>query len=81
MDDVARNLVGRYYVRLKEVHINWTHKTGPKRGREAYIPIPAKYAYSFNIHKSEIYTCVYPDSGETVFLKAAGSQSRREYAT
>ena len=80
MDDVARNLVGRYYVRLKEVHINWTHKTGPKRGREAYIPIPAKYAYSFNIHKSEIYTCVYPDSGETVFLKAAGSQSRREYA-
>ena len=80
MDDVARNLVGRYYVRLKKVHINWTHKTGPKRGKEAYIPIPAKYAYSFNIRKSEIYTCVYPDSGETVFLKAAGSQSRRDYA-
>lgn len=80
MDNVERRLVGRYYVRLKEVHINWTHRTGPKRGKEAYIPIPAKYAYSFNICKGDIYTCYYPDSNETVFLKAAGSQSRHEYA-
>lgn len=80
MDNVERRLVGRYYVRLKEVHIKWTHRTGPKRGKEAYIPIPAKYAYSFNICKGDIYTCHYPDSNETVFLKAAGSQSRHEYA-
>lgn len=80
MDNRERILVGRYYVRLKEVHINWTHKTGPKRGKEAYIPIPAKYAYAFNILKSRIYTCIYSDSGESVMVKAAGSQSRREYA-
>ena len=80
MDNVERRLVGRYYVRIKEVHTNWTHRTGPKRGKEAYIPIPAKYAYFFNICKGDIYTCYYPDSNKTVFLKAAGSQSRREYA-
>ena len=75
-----KKIIGRYYVRLKEVHINWTHKTGPKRGKEAYIPIPAKYAYAFNIMKSDVYTCTYADSGEIVRVKAAGSQSRREYA-
>ena len=80
MDDRENQLIGRYYVRLKDVHINWTHRTGPKRGKEAYIPIPAKYAYVFNIRKSDIYTCIYSDSGESVLLKAAGSQSRREYA-
>ena len=37
MDNKARNLLCRYYVRLKAVHINWTHKTVPKRGKEAYI--------------------------------------------
>lgn len=80
MDHTDKILIGRYYVRLKEVHIKWTHKTGPKRGKEAYIPIPAKYAYAFNILKSDIYTCIYADSGECVSVKAAGSQSRREYA-
>ena len=80
MNDAEKILIGRYYVRLKEVHINWTHKTGPKRGKEAYIPIPAKYAYAFNILKSDIYTCTDTDSGKSVLVKAAGSQSRREYA-
>lgn len=80
MDNAEKILIGRYYVRLKDVHINWTHKTGPKRGKEAYIPIPAKYAYAFNIMKSDVYTCTYADSGESVRVKAAGSQSRREYA-
>lgn len=75
-----KKIIGRYYVRLKDVHINWTHKTGPKRGKEAYIPIPAKYAYAFNILKSDIYTCIYADSDESVLVKAAGSQSRRDYA-
>lgn len=80
MNNTEKILIGRYYVRLKEVHINWTHKTGPKRGKEAYIPIPAKYAYAFNILKSDIYTCTDTDSGKSVLVKAAGSQSRREYA-
>ena len=80
MDHNEKILIGRYYVRLKKVHIFWTHKTGPKRGNEAYIPIPAKYAYAFNILKSDIYTCIYADSAERVLVKAAGSQSRREYA-
>ena len=80
MDDRENQLVGRYYVRLKDVHINWTHKTGPKRGKEAYIPIPAKYAYAYNVLKSETYTCTDVNSGECVLVKAAGSQSRREYA-
>lgn len=80
MDNTEKVLIGRYYVRLKEVHINWTHKTGPKRGKEAYIPIPAKYAYAFNILKSELYSCTDIVSGERVLVKAAGSQNRREYA-
>lgn len=80
MEHTNKALIGRYYVRLKEVHIKWTHKRGPKRGNEAYIPIPAKYAYSFNIHKSDIYTCISADTGASVLVKAAGSQSRREFA-
>lgn len=73
-------LIGQYYVRLKEVHINWTHRTGPKRGNEAYLPIPAKYAYGFGILNGDIYTCNYIGSDQTVMLRAAGTQSRRNYA-
>ena len=80
MGNRENELIGRYYVQLKEVHINWTHRTGPKRGNEAYLPIPAKYAYAFEIKKGTIYTCTYLDSGETVLLKAAGSQGRHDYA-
>ena len=80
MDIRENELIGRYYVQLKEVHINWTHRTGPKRGKEAYLPIPSKYAYAFEIKKGTVYTCTYLDSGEMVLLKAAGSQGRREYA-
>ena len=80
MDNRENELIGRYYVQLKEVHINWTHRTGPKRGKEAYLPIPSKYAYAFEIKKGTVYTCTYLDSGEMVLLKAAGSQGRREYA-
>lgn len=80
MDIRENELIGRYYVQLKEVHINWTHRTGPRRGKEAYLPIPSKYAYAFEIKKGTVYTCTYLDSGETVLLKAAGSQGRREYA-
>lgn len=80
MDNSSKVLIGKYYIRLKNVHINWTHKTGPKREKEAYIPIPAQYAYSYGILKSYVYTCTYSDSGETVQLKAAGSQSRHSYA-
>lgn len=77
---MADRLIGRYYVQLKKVHINWIHNTGPKRGKEAYLPIPAQYAYIFGILKGDIYTCKYLESGETVELKAAGTQSRRDYA-
>ncbi len=80
MEITSKTLIGKYYVRLRNVHINWTHNTGPKRGKEAYIPIPAQYAYSYDIKKSDIYTCSYADSDELVQLKAAGSQSRHEYA-
>ncbi len=80
MNNIERLLIGRYYVRLKNVHINWTHNTGPKRSEEAYIPIPAEYAYAYNIKKGEVYYCYYSGSDETVLLRAAGSQSRREFA-
>ena len=74
------NFIGSYYVRLKEVHINWTHNTGPKRGKEAYIPIPAEYAYAYEIKKGTAISCQCMGTEEIVNLKAAGSQGRREYA-
>lgn len=74
------NIIGQYYVRLKDVHIKWIHRTGPKRGNEAYVPIPAKYAYGFEIKNGDIYTCNYIGSDQVVQLKAAGTQSRRSYA-
>lgn len=80
MDNATTSLVGMYYVRLKSVYIDWGRVAGRRRGNEAYIPIPAKYAYAYNIQRSRIYACTYSDSGETVSLKASGSQSRYGYA-
>lgn len=71
---------GSFYVRLKNVHLHWTHNSGPKRSNEAYIPIPAKYAYYFEIKKGTVYQCILPDSSDRLTLKAAGSQGKKEYA-
>ena len=76
-------LLGRYYVQIKNAHIHWgeRRKTASRkiRGNESYIAIPASYAYEYNIRKGDIYQCRY-SSGHIEELKAAGSQSKRDFA-
>lgn len=76
-------LLGKYYIQIKDVHIYWGERrrttSRKKRDKESYIAIPASYAYEYNIRKGEIYECV-SDDGKTFELKAAGSQSKRDFA-
>jgi len=76
-------LLGKYYIQIKDVHIYWGERrrttSRKKREKESYIAIPASYAYEYNIRKGEIYECV-SDDGKTFELKAAGSQSKRDFA-
>lgn len=77
-----RELIGSYYVRLLESHIKFGNndpERAKKRKNEAYLPIPAQYAYAYNI-KHEEFNCRFIDTDENVILKAAGTQSKREYA-
>lgn len=75
--------IGAYYIQLKDAHINWgTHRktdTRKLRDNEAYIAIPAEYAYAYNIKKGDIYTCNINNKVK-IELKASGSQGRKEYA-
>lgn len=45
-------ITGVYYIQLKDAHINWGkhRKTNTRKLREeeAYIAIPAEYAYAYN---------------------------------
>lgn len=76
-------LLGKYYVQIKDAHIHWGEKrktTSRKiRKNESYIAIPASYAYEYNIKKGEVYECT-TDNGQVYELRAAGSQSKREFA-
>ena len=76
-------LIGKYYVQIKDVHIHWgeRRKTATRqiRKKESYIAIPAGYAYEYNIKIGDVYECL-SDSGQVYELKAAGSQSNRDYA-
>lgn len=76
-------LIGTYYIQLKDAHINWGkhRKTNTRklRGEEAYIAIPAEYAYAYNIKKGNVYVCCLEDN-KKIELKASGTQSRRDYA-
>ncbi|MBC5709640.1 ATP-binding protein [Hungatella sp. L12] len=76
-------IIGVYYIQLKDAHINWGkhRKTNTRklRDEEAYIAIPAEYAYAYNLKKGDIYLCVL-ENGKSIELKASGSQSRKEYA-
>lgn len=77
-----RELIGSYYVRLLESHIKFGNndpKRAKKRKEEAYLPIPAPYAYAYDIRHEE-FQCRFINTGEEVILKAAGTQSKREYA-
>ncbi|MBD9053474.1 MAG: ATP-binding protein [Holdemanella biformis] len=77
-----RELIGSYYVRLLESHINFGNndpKRAKKRKDEAYLPIPAQYAYAYKIKHDE-FQCRFNNTGEEVVLKATGTQSKREYA-
>lgn len=77
-----KELIGNYYVRLLESHITFGNndpERARKRKNEAYLPIPAQYAYAYNIKHNE-YTCKFNDTGEETLLKATGTQSKREYA-
>lgn len=75
--------LGKYYVQIKDSHIHWgeRRKTASRKIREneSYIAIPASYAYEYNIRKGDIYKCKYL-SGHIEELKAAGSQSKRDFA-
>ena len=51
---------GNFYIAtLKKTHLGWgTHRTTnsrPKIKNEGYIPIPSKYAFSFNITRCALY--------------------------
>ena len=76
-------LLGKYYVQIKDAHIHWGERrktTSRKiRSKESYIAIPASYAYEYNIKKGEVYKCI-SDTGQIYELKAAGSQSMRDFA-
>lgn len=76
-------LLGKYYVQIKDAHIHWGERrkttTRKIRKKESYIAIPASYAYEYNIRKGEVYKCV-SDNGHIYELKAAGSQSKRDFA-
>ena len=76
-------LLGRYYVQIKDAHIHWGERrktTSRKiRSKESYIAIPASYAYEYNIKKGDVYRC-FSDNGQVYELKAAGSQSKRDFA-
>lgn len=76
-------LLGKYYVQIKDAHIHWgeRRKTTTRKihKKESYIAIPASYAYEYNIRKGEVYRCTC-DSGQVYELKAAGSQSKRDFA-
>ncbi len=76
-------LIGSYYIQIKEVHIKWGElrntSTRTKRKEESYIAIPASYAYMYKILKGVVYQCEW-DNGQKCELKAAGSQTKREYA-
>ena len=76
-------LLGKYYVQIKDAHIHWGERrktTSRKiRKKESYIAIPASYAYEYNIRKGEVYKCT-ADNGQVYELKAAGSQSKRDFA-
>lgn len=77
-----RELIGSYYVRLLESHIKFGNndpERAKKRKDEAYLPIPAQYAYAYNIKHDE-FQCRFENTGENVILKATGTQSKREYA-
>lgn len=77
-----RELLGSYYVRLLESHIKFGNndpKRAKKRKEEAYLPIPAQYAYTYNIRHEE-FQCKFVNTEEYVILKATGTQSKREYA-
>ncbi len=76
-------LLGKYFVQIKDAHIHWGErrktKTRKIRKKESYIAIPASYAYEYNIRKGEVYKCT-TDNGQVYELKAAGSQSKRDFA-
>ena len=76
-------LLGRYYIQIKDAYIHWGEKrktTSRKiRSKESYIAIPASYAYEYNIKKGDVYRC-FSDNGQIYELKAAGSQSKRDFA-
>lgn len=76
-------LLGKYYVQIKDAHIHWgeRRKTATRkiRKKESYIAIPASYAYEYNIRKGEVYICT-TENGQVYQLKAAGSQSKRDFA-
>lgn len=76
-------LLGKYYVQIKDAHIHWgeRRKTSSRsiRKNESYIAIPSSYAYLYKILKGTVYQCTW-DNGEKCELKAAGSQSKREFA-
>lgn len=76
-------LLGSYYVQIKDAHIYWgeRRKTASRKIRknESYIAIPASYAYEYNIRKGDVYKCKY-SNGHIEELKAAGSQSKRDFA-
>lgn len=77
-----RELIGSYYVRLLESHIKFGNndpERAKKRKEEAYLPIPAQYAYAYNI-KHDKFLCKFVNTDEEVILKATGTQSKREYA-
>ena len=73
-------IIGKYYVRLEEVYLEWKRKAGRRKSNEAYFPIPSTYAYEFGILKGTLYYSRLYDSSNYVVLKATGSQSRREFA-
>ena len=74
--------IGKYYVCLKKAHIEWKRKTGPRGDHgEAYLPIPSKFAYLYDIKKGDVFQCLDEDNKETCFeLKSEGTQVRRDYA-
>ena len=73
--------IGKYYIRLKNAHLEWKRKTGPRSNRgEAYLPIPASFAYLYGIKKSESYQCKVENDSLRFELKAEGAQRRHEYA-
>ena len=78
---MQNNEIGKYYIRLKSTHIEWKRKTGPRGNHgEAYLAIPAKYAYLYGIKNGHVFQCNDEENGFKFELKAEGTQRRREYA-